>query len=461
MGKSVESIHQWSVAQLGIFFTQNRNDLLSFARQHLRDPQKAEEIVQDALVKVILASPELSSAEHALAYFRKAIQNLIIDHHRAEGRQPQLILLEDLPESAQGSFDDVAEHFNQLASADDAVIIREALSLLSPAERTALVMWEIEGRSISEIASELGVRESSVRHTTSRARASMRRILSERIIDPVSGLTALDLLSKSYKKVGIVAKKSSRVALSMALVLSAFLGFSQLSSQDILIGNSPIPLTASEENSTQSLVPNSPNVDTPKISDKNRVSSSVVESPKGNSFSESQGYNLNSTLGSKTLEDLATPSNSIVSDASGLSGELFLGDVTIYGSESGLMWSNIVSTKNEGPQVLISQSVILDEFGASYVASASIGLNGWWTPLNMAFVTSDIERLESGNYLLSALFDVESSMPLAVAIPTAKRGNDFTTTPEFIATKLVLDPSKTRILAQSVLISATSQEGKA
>ena len=83
MGKSVESIHQWSVAQLGIFFTQNRNDLLSFARQHLRDPQKAEEIVQDALVKVILASPELSSAEHALAYFRKAIQNLIIDHHRA------------------------------------------------------------------------------------------------------------------------------------------------------------------------------------------------------------------------------------------------------------------------------------------------------------------------------------------------------------------------------------------
>jgi DNA-binding CsgD family transcriptional regulator len=119
-----------------------------------------------------------------------------------------------------------------IAAADDAAIIRQALAMLSPAERAALVMWEMEGRSTSEIASELGIKESAVRHTVSRARASLRRVLSELVIDEERGLTALDMLSTSYKKASEIAQKSSKVALSLLLVVTAFLGFNSLTGNE-------------------------------------------------------------------------------------------------------------------------------------------------------------------------------------------------------------------------------------
>jgi hypothetical protein len=93
-------------------------------------------------------------------------------------------------------------------------------------------MWEMEGRSTSEIASELGIKESAVRHTVSRARASLRRVLSELVIDEERGLTALDMLSTSYKKAAEIAQKSSKVALSLLLVVTAFLGFNSLTGNE-------------------------------------------------------------------------------------------------------------------------------------------------------------------------------------------------------------------------------------
>jgi predicted transcriptional regulator len=89
-------------------------------------------------------------------------------------------------------------------------------------------MWEMEGRSTQEIAKELGIKESAVRHTVSRARASLRKVLSTLVIDEKRGLTALDLLSTSYKKASEIAHKSGRVAMSLVLLVTAFLGFNSM-----------------------------------------------------------------------------------------------------------------------------------------------------------------------------------------------------------------------------------------
>ena len=106
-------------------------------------------------------------------------------------------------------------------------------------------MWEMDGRTTAEIAAELGIKESSVRHTVSRARASLRAVLSTLIIDEERGLTALDLLSTSYKKAAELAKKSSRAALSLFLVVGAFLGFHAFTGHETKIVASPsAPLQA-------------------------------------------------------------------------------------------------------------------------------------------------------------------------------------------------------------------------
>jgi RNA polymerase sigma factor (sigma-70 family) len=201
----------------------------------LRSDSEANEVVQEAFIKFILAAPELDTQERALAYMRATINNLSLNVIRARGSRPNLVAL-DSDTSAERLAEIAVENYipadESISAAEDAAIIKLALAQLSPAERAALVMWEMEGRSTSEIASELGIKESAVRHTVSRARASLRRVLSELIIDEERGLTALDMLSTSYKKAAVLAQKSSKVALSLLLVVTAFLGFNSLTGNE-------------------------------------------------------------------------------------------------------------------------------------------------------------------------------------------------------------------------------------
>jgi RNA polymerase sigma factor (sigma-70 family) len=259
----------WTVAELGAFYTEHRSELLAHANRVLKDSAKAEEITQDALIKFMLAAPELESTDHALSYLHRTIENLCIDLFRLEGRRPNLVVLDDATAEVEAAWQLDGDHSSVISAAEDAAIIRQALAMLSPAERAALVMWEMEGRSTSEIASELGIKESAVRHTVSRARASLRRVLSELVIDEERGLTALDMLSTSYKKAAVLAQKSSKVALSLLLVVTAFLGFNSLTGNEGNVQVSDLAISAPTTVQEEAVTPAAPVVvEAPKVSKK-------------------------------------------------------------------------------------------------------------------------------------------------------------------------------------------------
>jgi RNA polymerase sigma factor (sigma-70 family) len=251
------------VADLGAFYTEHRSELLAHANRVLKDSAKAEEVTQDALIKFMLAAPELESTEHALSYLHRTIENLCIDLFRLEGRRPNLVVLDDATAEVEASWQVDGDHSASISAAEDAAIIRLALTKLSPAERAALVMWEIEGRSTSEIAAELGIKESTVRHTVARARASLRRVLSELIVDQERGLTALDMLSTSYKKAAELAQKSSKVALSFILVATAFLGFNSLTGNEGTVQFSELAISAPTTVQEEVVTPSAPVVEEP------------------------------------------------------------------------------------------------------------------------------------------------------------------------------------------------------
>jgi RNA polymerase sigma factor (sigma-70 family) len=257
MAKSQATQSDWTVADLASLYSDYRTSLVSQARRMLRSDSEASEVVQEAFIKFILAAPELDTKERALAYLRATINNLSLNVIRARGSRPNLVAI-DSDTSAERLAEIAVENYipadESISAAEDAAIIKLALSKLSPAERAALVMWEMEGRSTSEIASELGIKESAVRHTVSRARASLRRVLSELVIDEERGLTALDMLSTSYKKAAEIAQKSSKVALSLLLVVTAFLGFNSLTGNEGNVQVSDLaistPATVTEESVT-------------------------------------------------------------------------------------------------------------------------------------------------------------------------------------------------------------------
>ena len=259
----------WSVAQFSSFYTQNRAELIAHANRIVKDKAKAEEITQEALVKFMLAAPELESDQHALSYLHRTIENLCIDIFRAENRRPNLVALDDASAEVESAWQVSGDHSLAISAAEDAAVIRQALSLLSPAERAALVMWEVEGRSTEEIAKELGIKESAVRHTVSRARASLRKILSELIIDEARGLTALDLLSTTYKKAAELTAKSSKIALTFILVLTAFLGLNSLTGNE---PNTSITTSSSQLSNNQDL----PEVEAPATPTTTPITKPVV-----------------------------------------------------------------------------------------------------------------------------------------------------------------------------------------
>jgi RNA polymerase sigma factor (sigma-70 family) len=247
----------------------------------LRSDSEANEVVQEAFIKFILAAPELDTKERALAYMRATINNLSLNVVRARGSRPNLVAI-DSDTSAERLAEIAVENYIpadvSMSAAEDAAIIKLALAQLSPAERAALVMWEMEGRSTSEIASELGIKESAVRHTVSRARASLRRVLSELVIDEERGLTALDMLSTSYKKAAEIAQKSSKVALSLLLVVTAFLGFNSLTGNEGNVQVNDLAISTPTTVTDEAVIPAAPVVvEAPKVSVKKSSGITVEE----------------------------------------------------------------------------------------------------------------------------------------------------------------------------------------
>jgi hypothetical protein len=93
-----------------------------------------------------------------------------------------------------------AELDDPVVQAEDAAFVREALSLLTPLHRDALVKREIEEKPIPVIAEELGVPEDSVKHLLHRARRALRRHLAKTHLAPGANLddvSTLSLLAKS------------------------------------------------------------------------------------------------------------------------------------------------------------------------------------------------------------------------------------------------------------------------
>jgi RNA polymerase sigma factor (sigma-70 family) len=439
----------WTVAELGAFYTEHRSELIAHASRILKDSAKAEEVIQDALIKVMLAAPELESEDHALGYMHRTIENLCIDIFRMEGRRPNLVVLDDSSAELESTWVDSKDYVDVIAAADDAAIVRQALAMLSPAERAALVMWEMEGRSTKEIAAELGIKESAVRHTVSRARASLRRVMSELIVDKERGLTALDLLSTTYKKAAVVAKKSSKAALSLILVFFAFLGFNSMptdSGVPNIFVDEVISSNTSDE--TKEVFENEV-----KIEEKNAVAVGVDEPElvADKEFLPAENARAKA-LSFAGLDQKGIPTGFTVTDSTGSLGSLYITNRTPILSETELTISQVAKTDSGAANIFISQQLISGAKGFEYAPTLSFGRAGNWIPLLTSLSYLNSERLLSGDYLITAIIKVESEVETPVVIPASAMGRDLAQAPRQVITRLVLNPGKTQILAQAVYV---------
>ena len=462
----------WSVADFGVFYTENAAELRAHATRILKDTNRAEEVVQDALIKFMLAAPELASAEHALGYLHRTIENLCVDIFRLEGRRPNLVVLDDAQAEIEANWIDNEDHADVISAADDAAIIRQALALLSPAERTALVMWEMEGRTTEEIASALNIKESAVRHTLSRARASMRRILTEIVIDEERGLTALDMLSTTYKRAGEIAKKSSSVALSLVLVMAAFLGFNSMTGSESNLTSTKIVAQAPAKPAapSESATPNNPAAPADVEPTADAVAQVIEEQTpivvNNNSDAEKFQTFSNQVAAAKEMLALATPNifpglneNGIPVGLSVNDGSDYIGNAVIHSRPGAVTTqatvvteSSLMTNDTKAINVLIHQYITYTGLDLQYAVTPSVRIKGVWADLKVTGTSSNVKTLADGSKLITVyiVIDTEKTESAGIAMPAF--GRDANRIPPVILTVIHTNSTGQEIFGQAVQV---------
>jgi RNA polymerase sigma factor (sigma-70 family) len=436
---------EWSIAQLSAIYAEHRTQLVSQARRITKNEAEAHEVVQEAFLKFMLAAPDLDSSDRALAYLRTSVTNLALNVIRARGARPNLVAID--ADTTQERLNEIAaeNHIDldtTLTAAEDAAIIREALSRLTPDQRTALVMWEMDGRTTEEIASALNTTPANVRHILGRARKSMVRVLEEWIVDEKTGLTALNALSTTYKKAAELAQKSSKAALSLLLVITAFLGFNSMTGNE-----SPVLPVAAEVSTT---APSAEAVAPSATATAKAKAAATAAAQKARQAAINVKAAAPSFFG---LDNEGIPTGFTVTDKDSIFGKARVTKgVSTLGTD-GLVLNNQFITGSVGPNILMNQSIIVNGAGTSYTPSSlHIGFAGNWIAVAINSVDSSIERLSNGTFLVTATMNLGDMQQTEYLIPTGKRGYDVNFAPSSITTRLLLNNGKTQVIAQATQV---------
>jgi RNA polymerase sigma factor (sigma-70 family) len=439
----------WSIAQLSAIYTEHRTQLVSQARRITKNEAEANEVVQEAFLKFMLAAPDLDTADRAIAYLRTSVTNLALNVIRARGARPNLVAID--ADTTQERLNEIAaeNHIDldtTITAAEDAAIIREALARLTPDQRTALVMWEMEGRTTEEIATALNTTPANVRHILGRARKSMVRVLEEWIVDEKTGLTALNALSNTYKKSIEVAQKSSKAALSLILVVTAFLGFNSMTGNE-----SPLaPVVAQVETAVPAEVAPTASATASASATAKAKAAATAAAKKAK---QDAIYAKIAALSFTGLNKEGIPTAFSITDEKGNAG---IGRVTKGISTlgtSGLLVSNQFITGSAGPNVLIDQMITVDGTGTNYSAnSINVGFGGNWRSVEVKSTETSVDRLANGNFLITATFNIGYLNTTDFVMPTGKRGYDLVDAPKSITTRVLLNSGKTTVLAQAVQV---------
>lgn len=133
------------------------------------DPLVAEEVVADAVAKVMV-SARRRSVDDPGTYLRRAVVNHLNSHWRR--RAVERRWKETRTGDHRGGRPDETQ-------ADDAALFRWALQQLPQGQRSVVVLRYYEGLSEAEIADVLGVSAGTVKSQSSRALRALRAILDD------------------------------------------------------------------------------------------------------------------------------------------------------------------------------------------------------------------------------------------------------------------------------------------
>jgi RNA polymerase sigma-70 factor (ECF subfamily) len=148
---------------------EHRNALFGFLTKLTGDRHRAEDLVQETMVRAWRNLETLESGTSARPWLLTVARRLTIDAHRARMARPAEIQDEELAYAATD--DDPIER--NLTALD----VRQAMHNLTPSHRDVLVEMYYHSLSVAEIAEKLGIPEGTVKSRAHYALKSLRQNL--------------------------------------------------------------------------------------------------------------------------------------------------------------------------------------------------------------------------------------------------------------------------------------------
>jgi RNA polymerase sigma-70 factor (ECF subfamily) len=159
--------------------------IYNLALKMLRDPDLAEDILQETFVNAYRAIDRFEGRSHISTWLYRIAHNAVLMRLRKEQGIPDIQSLEDDLDldtlSAAGQWDDAPER--RLLQSELLQKMDEALADLNEGLRIVFVLRDIDGLSTAETAEVLDLSETAVKSRLHRARLTLRKQLAPYLYD--------------------------------------------------------------------------------------------------------------------------------------------------------------------------------------------------------------------------------------------------------------------------------------
>ena len=143
--------------------------LRRFVLSASRDPQLAEDVVQETVLRVWQQAPDITGSLRS--YLFRTARNIMIDNYRKAQRRPQEAMERELADPAEA-----VERVDELLNR---VLMEEALLRLSAEHRDVLVALHYRRFTVNEASVQLNIPSGTVKSRAFYAVRALRTILDE------------------------------------------------------------------------------------------------------------------------------------------------------------------------------------------------------------------------------------------------------------------------------------------
>ena len=148
------------------FFEAEHRDLYGALRLLARDGHEAEELMQDAFLKLLERWDRVRALDDPTGYLYRTALNLF----RSRRRRVRVALARVLrPAPAR----------DEMAEVESRDVVVQALAPLTPGQRAAVVLTDVLGLTSEEAGEALHIKASTVRVLAARGRAALRQDMGE------------------------------------------------------------------------------------------------------------------------------------------------------------------------------------------------------------------------------------------------------------------------------------------